>query len=44
MPKDVDLCDGPYIQITADVQSDVRRETYGEDPAVMFVRCGHMWL
>ena len=31
MPKDVDLYDGHYSQLAADLQSDVRRETYGED-------------
>ena len=31
MPKDVDLYDGHYSQLAADLQSDVRRETYGDD-------------
>jgi SAM-dependent methyltransferase len=31
MPKDVELYDGHYSQLAAGPQSDVRRETYGED-------------
>jgi SAM-dependent methyltransferase len=31
MPHDVDLYDGHYSQLAADLQSDVRRETYGQD-------------
>jgi 2-polyprenyl-3-methyl-5-hydroxy-6-metoxy-1,4-benzoquinol methylase len=31
MPNDVNLYDGHYSQLAADLQSDVRRETYGED-------------
>jgi SAM-dependent methyltransferase len=31
MPKDVDLYDSHYGQIATDPQSEVRRETYGED-------------
>ena len=31
MASDIDLYDGHYAQLAADVQGEVRRETYGED-------------